>query len=550
MQKLDPTKTDAWKKLGRHYEQMKQVHMRALFAGDKNRFEKFSLEFNDILLDYSKNIITDDTMAALMSLARELKLEQGIQALFEGQKINETENRSVLHTALRSPEGTEIRVDEKDIMPGIRKVLDQMKTFSGKVRSGEWRGYTGKPVSDIVNIGIGGSDLGPAMVTEALKNYGKSGLGMHFISNIDGAHLYETLKLLDPATTLFMIASKTFTTHETITNAYSARQWILGAAGDEQYIARHFVALSANEGKVREFGIDPENMFRFWDFVGGRFSIWSAIGLPVACYIGYDRFIEFLEGAHGMDTHFRTAPLEENMPVILALLGIWYNNFFKAETEAIFPYNQYLRRLPAYLQQASMESNGKCVDRSGNAVHYQTCPIIWGEPGTNGQHAFFQLIHQGTKLIPSTFIASALPQSDAGDHQKILLANFFSQPEALMTGKTPDEVKKELEKDGLSEDEIKTILPYKVFKGNTPSNSILLRKLTPGALGSLIALYEHRIFVQGIIWNIFSFDQWGVELGKQLADKILPELETPGLTLNHDSSTNGLIKKYFKLARP
>jgi glucose-6-phosphate isomerase len=549
MHKLNPTETRAWKKLGKHYDQMKQVHMRDLFAGDKDRFKKFSMEFNDIFLDYSKNIITDDTMDTLVSLARELKLEEEVQALFDGERINETEDRSVLHTALRAPKGTKICLDTKNVMPDIRKVLNQMKTFSEKVRSGQWRGYTGKPVSDIVNIGIGGSDLGPVMVAEALKNYGKPGLNVHFVSNIDGAHIYETLKELDPATTLFMIASKTFTTQETIANAYWAREWFLKAATDEKHITKHFVALSTNEEKVKTFGIDINNMFRFWDFVGGRFSIWSAIGLPIACYIGYDRFVEFLEGAHGMDEHFRTAPLEQNMPVILALLGIWYNNFFNAETEAIFPYSQYLHRLPAYLQQASMESNGKCVDRSGNAVGYQTCPIVWGEPGTNGQHAFFQMIHQGTKLIPATFIASALPLNDVGNHHKILLSNFFSQPEALMNGKTPDEVKKELESNGLSVDEIQKLLPYRTFKGNTPSNSILFKKLTPGTLGSLIALYEHKIFTQGIIWNIFSFDQWGVELGKQLAEKILPELETPGCTLNHDSSTNGLIDKYLKLSR-
>ncbi|MCP4110097.1 MAG: glucose-6-phosphate isomerase [Desulfobacteraceae bacterium] len=549
MKKVNPVETEAWSKLNEHFEQMKSLHMRDLFASDKDRFNKFSISFNDIFLDYSKNIITSDTIKLLLDLADEVDLKSAVNSVFNGEKINETEGRAVLHTALRNRSGKPVIADEKDIMPEINEVLNQMKDFSEKIRSEKWKGYSGKSITDIVNIGIGGSDLGPVMVTEALKHYGSEKLQVHFVSNIDGAHIIETLKRVNPETTLFMIASKTFTTQETITNAQTAREWFLKSAKNEKEIAKHFVALSTNEEKVKEFGIDVNNMFRFWDFVGGRYSLWSAIGLSIVCYIGYERFVEFLEGAYEMDEHFKTAPFEKNLPVILALIGIWYNNFFKAETEALFPYNQYLHRFPAYLQQAGMESNGKYVDRNGNQVTYQTCPIIWGEPGTNGQHAFFQLIHQGTKLIPITFLASALPLDDAGEHHEILLSNFFAQTEALMNGKTEKEVNDELKINGLGDAEIKKILPYKIFQGNKPTNSIIFKKLTPKMLGSLIAMYEHKIFVQGIIWNIFSFDQWGVELGKQLAKKILAELDNNENIQSHDSSTNGLLNVYTDMKK-
>ena len=549
LKKINPSKTKAWKKLESHYREMKSVHMKDLFAEDKSRSSRFSIRFNDIFLDYSKNIITEKTLDLLFALAAETDLKDAITKMFRGEKINETEDRAVLHTALRNCSDIPVLEGNRDVMPEIKEVLKQMSLFSEKVRSGIWKGYTGKSISDIVNIGIGGSDLGPVMVTEALKFYGKDDLRVHFVSNIDGTHIAETFKKIDPETTLFIIASKTFTTEETITNAQTAKNWFLDRAKDNAFIAKHFVALSTNREEVIKFGIDPVNMFQFWDYVGGRYSLWSAIGLSITCTIGYDCFVDLLKGAHGMDLHFQNEPFEKNIPIILALIGIWYNNFFHAETEAVLPYDQYLHRLPAYLQQGGMESNGKYVDRNGDEVDYQTGPIIWGEPGTNGQHAFYQLIHQGTKLIPADFLAPALPLHDMGSHHNILLSNFFAQTEALMNGKTGDEVFGELKKSGYREDEITRLLPYKVFRGNNPTNSILYKKLTPENLGSLIAMYEHKIFVQGIIWNIFSFDQWGVELGKQLAKKILRELQHDTEVNSHDSSTNNLINMFKKMKK-
>jgi glucose-6-phosphate isomerase len=541
---INPTQTQAWQQLATHFAAMQSMHMAQLFKEDAGRFAKFSLKFEDILVDYSKNILTEETRRLLVQLARECKLQEAIEQLFSGQPVNATENRAVLHTALRNRSNTPVMAESKDVMPEVNAVLKQIEIFSGKVISGQWKGYTGKPVTDIVNIGIGGSDLGPVMVTEALKPYQKPNIRVHFVSNIDGTHIAETLKKVSPETTLFMIASKTFTTQETMTNAHTARKWFLDTARDESFIARHFVAISTNEKGVKQFGIAPENMFVFWDWVGGRYSLWSAIGLSIACTLGYDRFAHLLEGAHAMDEHFRTAPFEENIPVLLALIGIWYNNFFDAQTEAILPYDQYMHRFAAYFQQGNMESNGKYVDRNGKEVNYQTGPVIWGEPGTNGQHAFYQLIHQGTKLIPCDFLAPAISHNPVGDHHNILLSNFFAQTEALMNGKTEQEVVAELKKSGKTQDEISFLTPFKVFKGNKPTNSILFTKLTPYTLGSLIAMYEHKIFVQGVIWNIFSFDQWGVELGKQLASKILPELHDTFPVSSHDSSTNGLINAY------
>jgi glucose-6-phosphate isomerase len=477
-------------------------------------------------------------------LAEETKVQQAIEQMFAGVKINQTENRAVLHIALRNRSNSPIMVDGADVMPEVNKVLDQMKNFSEALRSGQWTGFSGQPIKDIVNIGIGGSDLGPVMVTEALRPYWKEGLKVHYVSNVDGTHIAETLKRVDPETTLFMIASKTFTTQETMTNAYTARDWLLEAAKSEEAVAKHFVALSTNADGVAKFGIDTANMFPFWDWVGGRYSLTSAIGLSIACMIGFDRFEELLQGFHGMDQHFRQAAPKENLPMILALIGIWYNNFFGAETEAILPYDQYLHRFAAYFQQGNMESNGKYVDRNGNKVAYQTGPIVWGEPGTNGQHAFYQLIHQGTKLIPCDFIAPAQSHNPIGDHHPKLLSNYFAQTEALMKGKTEPEVRAELEVSGKSKEDIDKLVPFKIFQGNKPSNSILVKKIRPQTLGSLIALYEHKIFVQGVIWNIFSFDQWGVELGKQLAKAILPELEGEEPVSSHDSSTNGLINTY------
>jgi glucose-6-phosphate isomerase len=526
---------------------MKDVHMRDIFNKDPDRFPNFSVSFEDILVDYSKNILNEETVSILLELAREAKLNEAIDKMFSGDKINEPEDRAVLHTALRNRSNIPVYVDGKDVMPEVNAVLKQMEDFSDQITSGEWKGYTGKPVAGIVNIGIGGSDLGPVMVTEALKPYAKPDINVHFVSNIDGTHIAETLKTVSPETTLFMIASKTFTTQETMTNAHTARKWFLDSAKNEDYIRKHFIALSTNKEEVVKFGIDPANMFVFWDWVGGRYSLWSAIGLSIACHIGFKNFAELLEGAHAMDNHFRGTPLEKNIPVILALIGIWHTNFFNAETEAILPYDQYMHRFTAYFQQAYMESNGKNVDRSGNKVEYETGQIIWGEPGTNGQHSFYQLIHQGTKIIPCDFLAPAISHNPIGEHHNVLLSNFFAQTEALMMGKTEKDVIEELKASGKSDEEIKKLAPFKVFKGNKPTNSILFKKLTPRTLGRLIAMYEHKIFVQGAIWNIFSFDQWGVELGKQLAKKILPELSDDKEVMSHDSSTNGLINAFKEM---
>jgi glucose-6-phosphate isomerase len=534
----------AYKKLKTHHKTISQKHLKTLFEEDTDRHKKFSIRFGDILLDYSKNRISTRTRSYLVQLAEEAGLAEAIEAMFTGAKINATEDRAVLHTALRNRSNEPVLVDGKDVMPDVNEVLAKMKDFSTRVRSGAWKGYTGKEITDIVNIGIGGSDLGPVMVTEALKAYAKNGLNVHFVSNVDGTHIAETVKLLNPETTLFMIASKTFTTQETMANAHSARSWFLEKASDENHVKKHFVAISTNRSEVEKFGIDPENMFGFWDWVGGRYSLWSAIGLSIACYVGFQNFEQLLSGAHEMDKHFRTTKLERNIPVILALLGIWYNDFFDAQTQAILPYDQYMHRFAAYFQQGDMESNGKSTGRDGKPVGYQTGPVIWGEPGTNGQHAFYQLIHQGTKLIPCDFIAPAVSHNPLGEHHKMLLSNFFAQTEALMNGKTDEEVRAELKAAGKSDAEIEQIAPFKVFSGNRPTNSILVKKITPKVLGSLIAMYEHKIFVQGIIWNIYSFDQWGVELGKQLANKIYPELQNDWPVTNHDSSTNGLINQY------
>lgn len=543
----DLTKLTAWKALQQHYKQAKKLHLRDLFEQDPKRFEKFSVRFGDLLLDYSKNRITRETMKLLFQLAREAKVKKWVEKMFSGEKINFTENRAVLHIALRNRSKRAIYVDGSDVMPAVRAELSKMKAFSEDVRSGKWKGFTGKAITDVVNIGIGGSDLGPLMVCEALKPYG-SKLNAHFVSNVDGTHIAETLKKINPETTLFLIASKTFTTQETMTNAQTAKAWFLDAAKDELAVAKHFAALSTNSKAVAEFGIDTKNMFGFWDWVGGRYSLWSAIGLSIVLFIGFENFEELLQGAFEIDEHFRTAPLEKNLPVILALLGIWYNNFFGAETYAILPYDQYLHRFAAYFQQGDMESNGKRVTRSGEVVSYQTGQIVWGEPGTNGQHAFYQLIHQGTKLIPCDFLAPAVSHNPIGEHHTILLSNFFAQTEALMKGKTEKEVRNELEARGLKKKEIEQLLQHKVFEGNRPTNSILFKKLTPKTLGSLIAMYEHKIFVQSIIWNINAFDQWGVELGKELAKAILPELKDEKPVKSHDASTNGLIN-YYKTLR-
>lgn len=544
LQSIPFDQTAAYKRLKTHYKTISKSHLRDLFEQDPNRFKKFSIRFGDILLDYSKNRINGRTKSYLIQLAEEVGLADAIEKMFNGDKINATENRSVLHIALRNRANTPIFSDGKDVMPEVNAVLEKMKEFSNKIRSGEWKGYTGKAITDVVNIGIGGSDLGPVMVTEALKRYAKKGLNVHFVSNVDGTHIVETLKDLNPETTLFLIASKTFTTQETMANAHTARQWFLASAQDEEAIKKHFVALSTNQAEVVKFGIDPNNMFVFWDWVGGRYSLWSAIGLSIAIYIGFSNFEQLLAGAHEADNHFRTTKFDKNIPVILGLLGVWYNNFFGAETHAILPYDQYLHRFAAYFQQGDMESNGKYVGRDGKPVDYQTGPIIWGEPGTNGQHAFYQLIHQGTKLIPADFIAPAISHNPVGEHHTLLLSNFFAQTEALMNGKTADEVRAELSNSGKSAEEIEALVPFKVFEGNRPTNSILIKKITPKTLGALIALYEHKIFVQGIIWNIFSFDQWGVELGKQLANKIYPELKSDAPINSHDASTNGLINQY------
>ena len=538
------TSTQTWQNLEKHYAANKNVAMRDQFAQDPDRFKKFSLEFEGILFDYSKNRINEETMTLLRQLAVERDVPGWAKKMFSGEKINITENRAVLHIALRNRSNRPILVDGKDVMPEVNAVLKHMEEFSNSVRSGEWKGYTGKAITDFVNIGIGGSDLGPVMATEALKHYAQKNLKAHFVSNVDGTHIAETLKHLSPETTLFIVASKTFTTQETLTNAHSAREWFLATAKDEAQIAKHFVALSTNEKEVKKFGIDPANMFGFWDWVGGRYSLWSAIGLPIVLSIGYENFIAMLEGAHTMDEHFLNTPPEKNLPMTLGLLGVWYNNFFGARTVAILPYDQYMHRFPAYFQQGDMESNGKGVQRDSTPVETVTGPVIWGEPGTNGQHAFYQLIHQGTQWIPADFLAPIETQNPLGKHHLILLSNFFAQTEALMKGKNPEEVRKELEKDGHTGEALEKLIPHKVFTGNRPTNSILFPKLTPRALGLLIALYEHKIFTQGIIWNINSFDQWGVELGKQLAKAILPELENPGTVTDHDSSTNGLINRF------
>lgn len=540
----NPTETQAWQKLEVLFLTMQATHMRELFADDATRFEKYHAQFQDILVDYSKNIITNEVMKELLNLANETELKDAIEGMFRGAKINQTENRSVLHVALRNQSNTPVLVDGQDVMPEVNAVLKQMKTFADAVQSGAWKGYSGKAITHIVNIGIGGSDLGPYMVTEALRPYWST-ITPLFVSNVDGTHIAETLKKVDPETTLFIIASKTFTTQETMTNAESARTWFLEKTGGKGEVAKHFVAVSTNTSEVTKFGIAPENMFVFWDWVGGRYSLWSSIGLSIACTIGYSNFEKLLKGAHAMDNHFRNEPFEKNIPVILALLGIWYNNFFGAASEAILPYDQYLHRFAAYFQQGNMESNGKSVARDGEPVQYQTGPIIWGEPGTNGQHAFYQLIHQGTKIIPCDFIAPAISHNPLSDHHDKLLSNFFAQTEALMMGKTSQEVEAELTKAGMSKEAIEFHTTFRVFDGNRPSNSILFKQLTPETLGSLIAMYEHKIFAQGVIWNIFSFDQWGVELGKVLAKKILPELASSEKVASHDSSTNGLIN-YFK----
>lgn len=545
MENINPTMTNAWKALEIHQTELANITIQDLFQQEKERFKDYSLTFKEqILVDFSKNNINQQTLSLLRQLAQECSLDSAKEAMFNGEKINRTENRAVLHTALRNRANSPVMVDGKDVMPEVNAVLVKMKDFCQRVISGEWKGYTGKAITDVVNIGIGGSDLGPYMVTEALRPY-KNHLTMHFVSNVDGTHIAETLKKVNPETTLFLVASKTFTTQETMTNAESARDWLLASAKDKSVVAKHFAALSTNGKAVAEFGIDTNNMFEFWDWVGGRYSLWSAIGLSIALSIGFENFEQLLSGAHEMDKHFRTAPIEQNIPTTLALVGLWNTNFLGAQTEAILPYDQYLHRFAAYFQQGNMESNGKYVDRNGNAIsHYQTGPIIWGEPGTNGQHAFYQLIHQGTTLIPCDFIAPAQSHNPLADHHNKLLSNFFAQTEALAFGKTKEEVEAEFVKAGKSLEEVKDIVPFKVFTGNKPTNSILVQKITPFTLGALIAMYEHKIFVQGVIFNIFSFDQWGVELGKQLANRILLELADSEKVSSHDSSTNGLINQF------
>jgi glucose-6-phosphate isomerase len=539
---INPTATKAWQQLSAHAVQMKHVHMKELFAADVNRFAKFSSCVQDIVFDYSKNIITEETIHLLIQLATECGIKEAIVSMFAGERINETEDRAVLHTALRNFGGGSMMSDGKNVMPDVERVLAQMNRFCASVHSGEWKGYTGKKIKYIVNIGIGGSDLGPVMVTEALKPYCVDGIQTYFVSNVDGTHIAETLKKVTPDETLFLIASKTFTTQETMTNAHTARNWFLQNAKDEAFVAKHFAALSTNEKEVVKFGIDKANMFEFWDWVGGRYSLWSAIGLSIALTIGYNNFEELLKGAHHADEHFKKEPFDKNIPVLMALIGLWYVNFFDAKSEAILPYDQYMHRFAAYFQQGNMESNGKYVDRNGKKVEYPTGPVIWGEPGTNGQHSFYQLIHQGTHFIPCDFIAPAISHNPLGDHHDKLMSNFFAQTEALMNGKTKEEV--------IAEGVKEKLVPYKVFEGNRPTNSILVKKITPFTLGELIALYEHKIFVQGVLWNVYSFDQWGVELGKQLANQILPELQTDVKVETHDASTNSLINLYKELRRP
>lgn len=540
--KINPIQTKAWKALDQHFVNH-DFELRSLFQYNPNRFNEFSVKTDSYLFDFSKNLIDSKTLDLLLDLAEEVKLKEAMEKMFSGDKINETEGRAVLHTALRDFSNKEILVDGQNIKPAIKKVLDHMKSFSESVISGSHKGFTGKEITDVVNVGIGGSDLGPVMVCSALKHF-KTRLNVHFVSNVDGNHLAEVVKNLNPETTLFIIASKTFTTQETMTNANSAKKWFLKSGATNEDVAKHFVALSTNIEAVKKFGIAETNIFEFWDWVGGRYSLWSAIGLSIVLSVGYENFEQLLRGAYDTDTHFQTKDFRDNIPVLMGLLGIWYRNFYAAGTYAILPYSQYLDRFAAYLQQCDMESNGKSVDRNGQFVEYETGPIIWGEPGTNGQHAFYQLIHQGTELIPADFIAYAKSPNDVGEHQDILLANYFAQPEALAFGKTEDEVFAELKSSGKTEEEIEKLLNYKIFSGNTPTNSFLFKELTPFSLGQLIALYEHKIFVQGVIWNIFSFDQFGVELGKVLAGKILPELEADGNIETHDSSTNGLINYY------
>lgn len=540
LQPINPTTTRAWNALETMKCSSVKPTIRSLFDADPQRVNKFNITFGNLYADFSKTHLTTEVMDRLVELANETHLPQAIESMFTGQKINATENRAVLHTALRNRTSNPVMVNGTDVMPDIRRVLEQMKVFSEKVRSGQWKGFTGKAITDVVNIGIGGSDLGPVMVCRALAHYAQPGLQVHFVSNVDGSHLAETISRLNPETTLFLIVSKTFTTQETMANAESARRWLLQSAPIEA-VASHFVAISTNTKAVEAFGIDKANMFEFWDFVGGRFSLWSAVGLSIALYVGFDRFEELLDGAFEMDNHFRNTPFKHNLPVVMALTSLWYSSFWGAATEAVLPYDQYLDRFPAYLQQAVMESNGKCVDREGNPVAYATSPVLWGEPGTNGQHSFYQLIHQGTQLIPCTFLASALPLKDPANHHQLLLSNFFAQAEALMNGKTGDEVRAEMEAAGANSEAISKVLPYKVFKGDIPSISILYKQLTPRLLGSLVAAWEHKIFVQGVVWNIYSFDQWGVELGKQLASRILPELSGNEAVTSHDASTNALI---------
>ncbi|MEP2026317.1 MAG: glucose-6-phosphate isomerase [Reichenbachiella sp.] len=542
--KVNPAETKAWEALENHYEDISKDPIIDMFEKDVERFSKFSIQWKDFLLDYSKNIYSDKTQTLLMQLAKDCQLKEAIEAMFTGEKINETEDRAVLHTALRSNSKEPLEVDGENVRPLIAKELEKMKAFTTKLHAGDLKGFDGKVIKNIVNIGIGGSDLGPYMVTEALKPYQKENINSYFVSNVDGSHLHQVLQKVDAAETLFIIASKTFTTQETMTNANSAKDWFLNIAKDESAIAKHFIALSTNKKSVEDFGIDSANMFEFWDWVGGRYSLWSSIGMSIACAIGYDNFKELLDGAEAMDIHFRETEFENNLPVILALLGVWYNNFFGAESHAILPYDQYLHRFASYLQQGDMESNGKFIDRNGEPIAIQTGQIIWGEPGTNGQHAFYQLIHQGTKLIPSDFIAAAQSQNPISDHHEKLLANFFAQTEALMKGKMEETVIDELLKTGMEEEDIDFLLPFKIFEGNQPTNSILIKKITPFNLGALIAMYEHKIFVQGVIWNVFSFDQWGVELGKQLAGQILPELQGDEKVTSHDGSTNSLINQW------
>ena len=552
--KINPTTTPSWQALQQHKQLFENVQMKDLFFNDAERFNRFSVQIGDLLFDYSKNIITENTVEILLELAAQCKLKEAIEAMFTGEKINETENRAVLHTALRNFSDKPVLTDGIDVMPAIKNVQEQMKRFCAAVHTGEWKGYTGKKIKYIVNIGIGGSDLGPVMVTEALKPYWVDGIETYFVSNVDGTHITETLKKVNAEETLFLIASKTFTTQETMTNAHTARNWFLQFAKEEKHIAKHFVALSTNDKEVIKFGIDPKNMFIFWDWVGGRYSLWSAIGLSVALTIGYDNFEQLLKGAHATDSHFRETEFNKNIPVLMALIGIWYGNFFGTTSEAILPYDQYLHRFAAYFQQANMESNGKYIDRNGEKVTYSTGPVIWGEPGTNGQHAFYQLIHQGTQIIPCDFIAPAISHNATGDHHQKLLSNFFAQTEALMNGfSTSTSLHTSTTLSAATETSTPAISgtdplsPYRVFEGNRPTNSILIKQITPFTLGQLIALYEHKIFVQGVIWNIYSFDQWGVELGKVLANKILPELQSEDEIAEHDSSTNGLINLYKKI---